>query len=140
MDIPEANSLAQKFDKKLIYDDDRVDEFIHRYSQSIDDELLILTSIVKLFDSLPSFSINHLILRYRVKNQLYVNLIIELVERKSNSLYQLARLWETDPDIAEYVYGELNQKNDEKFAPAMGYLLTGLAKKNSKELFRIIDD
>jgi hypothetical protein len=140
MEIHEAKEIAEKFDKKLIYNDAKVDEFIRQYAKSTNDRLLLLTSVVKPVDSLPAFSMNDLILRYRAKNEWYTEFITELAKKKSSSIFQLPELWEIDPEIAEYTYHNLNQKNDERLARAMGFTLQGLARKNQKRLFQMINN
>lgn len=138
MDIFDAAEIAKKFDKKLIYNDDRVEEFIRQYSKSTSDRLLILLCITRLVDTLPAFSMDDLILRYRAKSYLYIELIIELVRKNSSSVFQLTELWGVDAEIAEYTYTQLDQKNDKKLAHAAGYTLKGLARKDPTKLFQVI--
>ena len=92
MDNYEAAEIAKKFEKRLIYDNNKVNESICQFSNLTTDRLLILTNIIRLVDSLPAFSMDDLILKYRAENDLYIELITELARKNSSSIYRLTEL------------------------------------------------
>jgi len=140
MDEKQIAVLTKKIKAERIYTSEGFKSFFKTHEiKNKEDKLKILCSVVKN-EHVGPLLIGDLIVDCTIKNQLFVNLIIQISknDRLVVSCYDLVNLYKKSHEIAEYVYEKLKARNDEQLAITMGYILQGVGRTEPEELFKII--